>query len=192
MGKSIKRNGRRRIRKTRRHKLKGGRKTEAALYVWKNPDNKTFQKRIFVKQGMDYGESIADAGYQMRFFNGDFGDTIPRIPDTEEDGNLVIHNINPYVKYLTADYSDGDVDEIEGAYAETGDKTYVPPLLSAATPMNVDKTKLASAFDRVTKQKIIEIAIGLGIKDDKGKITDKTKIKKSELISSIILQLTQP
>ncbi len=104
MGKSRKVNSKRRNRKTRRYKLKGGRETKAALYVWKNPDDKTFHKRIFVDEGMDYGDSIADAGYQLRWFAGEGGNTIPRKPA----GTDKFEDIKPYVKYLTADYGDGN------------------------------------------------------------------------------------
>lgn len=201
MGKSIKRNGRRRIRKTRRRKLhlrsfktplsgavmsdeddadyalkmrkgvKGGSKTEAALYVWKDLDDKTLQKRIFVKQGINMGDSITDAGYQMRFFNGDFNDTIPRKTDEDAEGNPVIQNVNPYVKYLTADYSDGDVGET-AEIGEVGiDNGYMPPPPMTISA-NIDKTKLENALKGVKRTELNKIAKNLGLSDKKiGSIT---------------------
>lgn len=119
MGKSTKRRNIKR-RKTRRRKVKGGRATKAMLYVWQNPDE-TLNKRIFVKQGMDYGDSATDAGYQMRFFDNGFDNTIPR-----KDGK----EIKPYVKYMTADYSaakdkaaEAKAEEVAKAEAEKKGKT---------------------------------------------------------------------
>lgn len=99
MGKSTKcRNIKRR--KTRRRKVKGGRKTKASLFVWQSPDDKTLHKRIFVKQGMDYDDSVTDAGYQIRFFDNGFDNTIPR--KTDKEGKLM--GINPFIKTIEADY----------------------------------------------------------------------------------------
>jgi len=217
MGKSIKRNGRRRIRKTRRRKLhlrsfktppsgavmsdeddadyalkmrkgvKGGSKTEAALYVWKDLDDKTLQKRIFVKQGINMGDSITDAGYQMRFFNGDFNDTIPRKTDEDAEGNPVIQNVNPYVKYLTADYSDGDVGET-AEIGEVGiDNGYMPPPPPMTISANIDKTKLENALKDVKKDGLKQIAENLGILDEKA----RNKTRADRLIQLIVEELVR-
>jgi hypothetical protein len=99
MGKSTKRRNIKR-RKTRRRKVKGGRASKAMLYVWQDKDDKTFQKRIFVDDGMDYKDSVTDAGYNLRFLDDGFDNTIPRKKDGE--GNLM--NINPFIKTIKADY----------------------------------------------------------------------------------------
>jgi hypothetical protein len=104
MGKTIKRRNVKR-RKTRRRNLKGGRPSKVALYVWKNPDDTTFQKRVFVEDdGMDYIDSITDAGYNLRWLAGEGGNTIPRKPA----GIDKYQDIKPYVKYMTADYAEGN------------------------------------------------------------------------------------
>ncbi len=106
MGKTIKRRNVKR-RKTRRRKLKGGRESKVALYVWKNPDDKTFQKRVFVEDyGMDYTDYITDAGYNLRWIAGEGGNTIPRKPA----GINGYQDIKPYVKYMTADYAEGNTE----------------------------------------------------------------------------------
>ncbi len=100
--------------KTRRRKLKGGRESKVALYVWKNPDDKTFQKRVFVEDyGMDYTDYITDAGYNLRWIAGEGGNTIPRKPA----GINGYQDIKPYVKYMTADYAEGNT-EVKPARGE--------------------------------------------------------------------------
>ena len=183
MGKSRKENSKRRNRKTRRHKLKGGSKTEAALYVWTDPDDKTLQKRIFVKRGINIDDSIADAVYQMRFFNDGFDNTIPRKIETDTDGEEVIHNINPYVKYLTADYSDGmgEVDD-----TATDDGSYVPPTPSAppASSAGILNANISEALNQINKTDLLKMANKLGLKTT-------GRLNKPELIPLIIDKLIQ-
>jgi hypothetical protein len=187
MGKSRKENSKRRNRKTRRHKLKGGSKTEAALYVWKDPDDKTLQKRIFVKRGINIDDSIADAVYQMRFFNDGFDNTIPRKIETDTDGEEVIHNINPYVKYLTADYSDG-MGEVDDTARVDG--PYVSPTPSAPPePMagDLNNKKIEVALKDVKKDALNQISKNLGILDEK----TRSKKRIDQLIPLIIEKLIQ-
>lgn len=194
MGKSRKENSKRRNRKTRRHKLKGGSKTEAALYVWKDPDDKTLQKRIFVKRGINIDDSIADAVYQMRFFNDGFDNTIPRKIETDTDGEEVIHNINPYVKYLTADYSDGIGEELVLGETARVDGPYVPPpppTVPSAPPLPVSdiNAKFSRALNGITIGKLKEIATLFNV----GKSSEINKFnlsRRDELIQLIIRKLT--
>lgn len=176
MGKSRKGNSKRRNRKTRRHKLKGG-ETKAALYVWKNPDDKTFHKRIFVDDGMNYQDSIADAGYQLRWFAGEGGNTIPRKPA----GTNTYEDIKPYVKYLTADYSEGKEGVNYSDSAKTG-SAYTPPPPSAPPPQSASdiNAKFSNALAGVRKDVLAQIAKNLGIS-----LTTKPKIKNDELIQLI-------
>ena len=159
MGKSRKGNSKRHNQKTRRYKLKGG-ETKAALYVWKNPHDKTFHKRIFVDDGMDYGDSIVDAGYQLRWFAGEDGNTIPRKPD----GTNTYQDIKPYVKYLTADYSEGKEGVNYSDSAKTG-SAYTPPPPSAPPPQSVSdiNAKISKALAGVKKDELEKIAKNLGI-----------------------------
>lgn len=186
MSKSRKGNNKRRNRKTRRHKLKGG-ETKAALYVWKNPYDKTLHKRIFVDDGMDYTDWITDAGYNLRWIAGEGGNTIPRKIEKDAAGEEVIHNINPYVKYLTADYSDGIGEELGGDDTARVDGPYVPPPPPSAPPASsagILNANISEALNQINKTDLLKMANKLGLKTT-------GRLNKPELIPLIIDKLIQ-
>ena len=148
MGKSTKRRNIKR-RKTRRRKVKGGRASKAMLYVWQDEDGKTFHKRIFVDDGMDYKDSVTDAGYNLRFLDDGFDNTIPRKKD--DKNNLM--DIKPFIKTIEADYdANGSVTDVKKSYVEGERKGEVPAVdLDIADRIdNVSKAIKAGKLDGIT------------------------------------------
>jgi hypothetical protein len=187
MGKTIKRRTVKR-RKTRRRKLTGGRdrKSKVALYVWKNLDDKTFQKRIFVEDdGTDYTDWITDAGYNLRWLAGEGGNTIPR----KSVGVDKYQDIKPYVKYMTADYSEGDVDETAKVVEKPTDDSYTRPPPSAP-PLQLAgdlNNKIAGAFKDVKRDELAKIAKNLGISSEQ----IRSATPKDKLIQLIVEKLVR-
>lgn len=138
-----KRTVKRRNRKTRRRKLNGG-KSEAELHVWKDPNADTFQTRLFLNEKLDLGQSVSRAAHQLRWFDGNFMDTIPR-----NNGQAP----KSYVKYLTSEY----VEPVEGAAVAEGGAEG-----GAENNVNIEKfqqmgKKLAS-ISKINFKTIIELA----------------------------------
>lgn len=127
---------------------------------------------------MDYDDSVTDAGYQIRFFDNGFDNTIPR--KTDKEGKLM--GINPFIKTIEADYGANgpvavDESSIEG-------KWEAPAVDTDITKRLDDVYKAVSAnLDKITDETLIDIFTT--------KSKSKGKDKKKQFAGADITQLLE-